>query len=153
MKTAAAQILDSLGASYEVREFQEEALTAQEAAEKLGIPLERVFKTLVVRGDKSGVMLACVPGTHELDLKQLARVTENKRVELVPVADIHRLTGYLRGGVSPLGSRRSYPIVLDRSAETHETICVSAGMRGMQIVLRPDDLVRASKATVASVTS
>jgi Cys-tRNA(Pro)/Cys-tRNA(Cys) deacylase len=153
VKTAAAQILDTIGAAYEIREYREEALTAQEASAKLGIPLERVFKTLVVRGDRTGVLLACLPGSREVDLKQLARVSGNKRVDLVPVDDIHRLTGYLRGGVSPLGSRRPYPLFLDQSASEHEAISVSAGMRGMQLLLRPEDLLRASGATVAAISS
>jgi Cys-tRNA(Pro)/Cys-tRNA(Cys) deacylase len=153
MKTAAAQLLDAIGASYEIREYQEQALTAQEVAEKLGIPLERVFKTLVVRGDRTGVVLACLPGSRELDLKQLARVSSNKRVDLVPVDDIHRLTGYLRGGVSPLGSRRRYPLFLDRSAVDHDTISVSAGMRGMQLIVKPGDLIRAGAATVAAIST
>jgi len=152
VKTAAAQILDGLGVAYELREYQEEALTAEEASRKLGIPLERVFKTLVVRGDRGGVLLACLPGSRELDLKLLARVSGNKRIDLVPVAEIHRLTGYLRGGVSPLGSRRPYPLFLDASAAAHPTISVSAGMRGMQLLLRPEDLIRAAGATVAAIS-
>jgi Cys-tRNA(Pro)/Cys-tRNA(Cys) deacylase len=151
VKTAAAQALDKIGATYQVLEYHEDALTAQEAAEKLGLPLERVFKTLVVRGDRGGVVLACLPGSSELDLKQLARVSANKRVDLVPVADIHRLTGYLRGGVSPLGSRRQYPVFLDETADRHATISVSAGMRGMQLLVRPVDLARASGATIAPI--
>jgi Cys-tRNA(Pro)/Cys-tRNA(Cys) deacylase len=151
VKTAAAQALDKIGAGYQVLEYREEALTAQEAAEKLGLPLARVFKTLVVRGDRGGVALACLPGSSELDLKQMARVSANKRVDLVSVADIHRLTGYLRGGVSPLGSRRLYPLFLDASADQHETISVSAGMRGMQLLVRPADLARAAAATIAPI--
>jgi Cys-tRNA(Pro)/Cys-tRNA(Cys) deacylase len=151
VKTAAAQALDKIGAEYQLLEYREEALTAQEAAEKLGLPLDRVFKTLVVRGDRSGVVLACLPGSLELDLKQMARVSANKRVDLVPVDDIHRLTGYLRGGVSPLGSRRRYPLYLDATANQHETISVSAGMRGMQLLVRPADLARAADATIAPI--
>lgn len=153
MKTAAMQILDRLGAVYEVREYEEEELTAREAARKLDLPEARVFKTLVVRGDRGGVILACLPGSGELDLKALARVSGNKKTELVPVAEIHRLTGYLRGGVSPLGSRRPYPLYLDQSAGDKDTISVSAGMRGMQILVRPSDLVRAAGATVAPITT
>jgi Cys-tRNA(Pro)/Cys-tRNA(Cys) deacylase len=151
MRTAAAQALDRIGAVYEIREYAEETLTAQEAARQLGLPLERVFKTLVVRGDRSGVVLACLPGSRELDLKAFARVSENKRTDLVTVAEIHRLTGYLRGGVSPLGSRRRYKLYLDESALEQETISVSAGMRGMQLVVRPADLVHAADATVAAI--
>lgn len=151
VKTAAMQILERAGAPYEVRTYEEEALTAQEAALKLGMPLERVFKTLVVSGDRSGVLLACLPGSCELDLKALARVSGNKRAVLVPVAEIHRLTGYLRGGVSPAGSRRPYPLVLDESATEHDQIAVSAGMRGMQLLLSPQDLLRVTGATLAPI--
>ena len=153
MKTAAVTILDRLGAPYEIRAYDEDALTAQEAATKLGLPLDRVFKTLVTRGDRTGVLLACLPGSRELDLRALARLSGNKRVELVPVTEIHKLTGYLRGGVSPLGSRRAYPLFLDESARNQETISVSAGMRGMQLLVRPDDLARAAAATIAPIAT
>lgn len=151
MKTAAAQALDRIGAIYEIREYAEETLTAQEAARQLGLPLERVFKTLVVRGDRTGVLLACLPGSSELDLKLLARISANKKTDLVPVAEIHRLTGYLRGGVSPLGGRRAYPLFLEESAILHESVSVSAGMRGMQLIVKPSDLIRAANATVAAI--
>ena len=151
MKTAAARALDAIGAAYEIREYAEQTLTAREAARQLGLPLERVFKTLVVRGSRAGVLLACLPGAHELDLKLLARVSGEKTVGLVPVAEIHRLTGYLRGGVSPLGSRRPYPLFLDESAHLHEVISISAGMRGLQLIVRPADLIRAANATVAAI--
>ncbi len=152
MKTAAVQILERLRIPYMLREYEEEELSAEEAARKLGLPPEQVFKTLVVRGDRTGVVLASLPGNGTLDLKALARVSGNKRAELVPVQEIHRLTGYLRGGVSPLGSRRAYPLFVDESALDQQTISVSAGMRGHQILLAPADLVRAARATVAPLT-
>jgi Cys-tRNA(Pro)/Cys-tRNA(Cys) deacylase len=152
MKTAAVQILERLGIPYELREYDEEELTVEEAAARLGLPLDQVFKTLVVRGDRTGVLLACLPGSRALDLKALARLSGNKRAELVPVQEIQRLTGYLRGGVSPLGSRRPYPLFLDESARAQRTIGVSAGMRGLELLLAPDDLARAGKATVAAIT-
>jgi Cys-tRNA(Pro)/Cys-tRNA(Cys) deacylase len=152
MKTAAVQALERLGLLYELREYDEQELTVEEAAQKLGLPLERVFKTLVVRGDRTGVLLACLPGGHALDLRTLARVSGNKRTELVPVDEIHRLTGYLRGGVSPLGSRKRYPLFLDQSARLHPFISVSAGMRGLQLLVAAAALEQAGHATVASLT-
>jgi Cys-tRNA(Pro)/Cys-tRNA(Cys) deacylase len=134
MKTRAMQALDKAGIRYQVREFQETELGADEVAVKLGIPLAQVFKTLVLRGDRTGVILACLPGTTTLSLKAMARASGNKQVELVDTDDILRLTGYIRGGVSPL------PLV-----------SISAGMRGLQIFLAPDDLVRAARATVAAL--
>jgi Cys-tRNA(Pro)/Cys-tRNA(Cys) deacylase len=109
MKTRAMHLLDKAGVSYTVREFQKEELGAEEVAEKLGIPLDQVCKTLVVRGDRTGVVLACLPATT-LSLKSLARVSNNKQVALVETADILRLTGYIRGGVSPLGGKKAYPV-------------------------------------------
>jgi Cys-tRNA(Pro)/Cys-tRNA(Cys) deacylase len=149
MKTRAMQVLDRAGVPYAVREFQEEELGAEEAAEKLGLPLAQVFKTLVVRGDRTGVILACLPGTTILSLKALARASGNKQVELVETEDILRLTGYVRGGVSPLGGKKAYPVYVDRSALEQHLVSVSAGMRGMQLCLAPQDLVRAVQGTVA----
>lgn len=152
MKTAAAQMLERLKLPYELRAYEEEELTAAEAARKLGLPPERVFKTLVVRGDRRGVLLACIPGDATLDLRALARVSGDKRAGLVPVEEIHRLTGYLRGGVSPLGGRKPYPLFLDDSAAQHTSISVSAGMRGLQMLVSADTLVDAGRATVAPLT-
>jgi len=149
MKTRAMQILDRAGISYQVREFQEEELSAEEAAVKLGIPLPQVFKTLVVRGEKSGVVLACIPGTTTLSLKVLAQASGNKKVDLVEKDEIHRLTGYLRGGVSPLGAKKRYPVYLDASALAQPFLSVSAGMRGMQILVAPGELARAADAVIA----
>ena len=152
MKTAAVQMLEQQRLPYELRQYEEAELSAEEAARKLGLPLARVFKTLVVRGDRTGVVLACLPGTGTLDLRALARASGNKRADLVPVEEIHRLTGYLRGGVSPLGSRKRYPLYLDESALQQPTIGVSAGMRGLELLLAPADLVNVGKATVAALT-
>ncbi len=151
MKTRAAQILDQLKVAYEIREFQEEELGAEEVAMKLHIPLAQVFKTLVVRGDRTGVLLACLPGTMTLSLKALARESGNRKVEMVEKDEIHRLTGYIRGGVSPLGGKKEYPVFLDASALTQLVLSVSAGMRGMQLFIAPQDLVRAARATIAPI--
>jgi Cys-tRNA(Pro)/Cys-tRNA(Cys) deacylase len=143
------QVLDRASVPYTVREFQEERFGAEDAAEKLGLPLDQVFKTLVVRGDRTGVILACLPGSTTLSLKALARASGNKQVELVETEDILRLTGYIRGGVSPLGGKRAYPVYVDRSGLEQPLVSVSAGMRGMQLLLTPQDLIRATRATVA----
>jgi Cys-tRNA(Pro)/Cys-tRNA(Cys) deacylase len=151
MKTRAMQLLDKAGIRYETREFQEVELSADEVAVQLGIPLAQVFKTLVVRGDRTGVVLACLPGTMTLSLKAMARASGNKQVELVETDDILRLTGYIRGGVSPLGGKKAYPVFVDESALGLPLVSISAGMRGLQIFLTPDALVRATQATVAAI--
>lgn len=151
MKTAAVKILERLKLPYELRAYDEDELGAEEAARKLDLPLERVFKTLVVRGDRTGVVLACLPGSTTLSLKQLAAASGNKRCELVAVDEIHRLTGYLRGGVSPIGARKAYPLFLDRRAMQHDTISVSAGMRGLQLLVSGAALVQAGNARLADL--
>jgi Cys-tRNA(Pro)/Cys-tRNA(Cys) deacylase len=151
MKTRAMQLLDKGGVPYEVREFEEEDLGAEEAAAKLHLPLPQVFKTLVVRGEKTGVILACLPGTMTVSLKALAKVSGNKKVEMVEKDEIHRLTGYLRGGVSPLGAKKAYPVYLDASALDQPFLSVSAGMRGLQLLVTPRDLARAAGASIASI--
>lgn len=152
-KTNAARILDTLGISYEIKEYEvdEEDLSAVHVAESVGMPIERVFKTLVARGDRNGVLMAVIPGGAELDLKALAAVSENKRVEMVHLKEVFSLTGYIRGGCSPLGAKKGYPVYLDRHAEEQEVIAISAGKRGEQILLAPSDLVKATKATVAAI--
>jgi Cys-tRNA(Pro)/Cys-tRNA(Cys) deacylase len=106
------------------------------------MPPEQVFKTLVGRGDRTGVVLACIPANTELDLKALAAASGNKKVELVPVKEVLGLTGYIRGGVSPIGTRKPYPLYLDETADLWDLISVSAGIRGCQMLLRPADLTR-----------
>jgi len=137
MKTLAARILDQAKVPYELRayEWNEAELDAVTVAGKIGLPPEQVFKTLVVRGDKTGVLIACIPGNAELDLKQLAAVSGNKKVDMVPVREIHELTGYVRGGVSPLGMKKAYGFYLDEMAEILDPISVSAGQRGLQMLL------------------
>src|SRR5436190_15985455 len=143
-KTNAARILDAAGVHYELREYEvdEDDLSAPRVAEKIGMPAEQVFKTLVARGDRSGVIMASIPANTELDLKALAAASGNKKVELVAVKEVLALTGYVRGGVSPIGVRRPYPFYLDETADLWDAISVSAGVRGCQMVLAPDDLVR-----------
>lgn len=152
-KTNAARILDGLGISYELKEYPVDLddLSAVHVAEMVGMPIEKVFKTLVARGDKTGVLMACIPGDGELDLKELAAVSGNKRVEMVHLNEVLGLTGYVRGGCSPLGAKKAYPVYLDVGAETQSTISISAGKRGEQIILAPADLIRAANATVAKL--
>lgn len=154
MKTIAARMLDQLKIVYELRAYEvdENELDAITVARKVDMPPQATFKTLVARGDKTGVVMACVPGDAELDLKKMASVSGNKRLELVPVKEIQSLTGYIRGGVSPLGSRKKYPLFLDEAALKHERISVSAGQRGLQMILAPTDLQRATGARLVSIT-
>jgi Cys-tRNA(Pro)/Cys-tRNA(Cys) deacylase len=143
-KTNAARILEAAGIRYELREYtvDESDLSAPSVAAKTGMPPEQVFKTLVARGDRSGVLMACIPANAELDLKALAAASGNKKVELVAVKEVLGLTGYIRGGVSPVGGRKAYPVYLDETAVLWDVISVSAGVRGCQMVLAPDDLTR-----------
>ena len=146
-KTNAARILDAAAIHYELREYpvDEDDLSAPRVAEKIGMPPEQVFKTLVARGDRTGVLMASIPANTELDLKALAAASGNKKVELVAVKEVLGLTGYIRGGVSPVGTRKPYPFYLDETADLWDTISVSAGVRGCQMVLAPDDLVRVTE--------
>jgi len=147
-KTNAARILDELHISYKLVTYpvDEEHLDAVHVAEEVGMPAEQVFKTLCVRGDKTGVLFAVIPGNGELDLKKLARVSGNKRCELVPLKEVLPLTGYIRGGCSPLGAKKDYPVFMDASCRDFDHIAISAGMRGMQILAAPEDLIKATKA-------
>jgi len=142
-KTNAMRFLDSKKINYQVLEYtvDEDNLDAIHVAGQVNLPVNQVFKTLVVRGDKTGVMLACIPGDGELDLKLLAKTSKNKNVSMVALKEVLPLTGYIRGGVSPLGSKKSYPLYLDISAKNWSEISISAGLRGYQIVLAPDDLL------------
>lgn len=153
-KTIAARMLDQLKIVYELRAYEvnEDELDAITVARKVNMPPEATFKTLVARGDKTGVVMACIPGNVELDLKKFASATGNKKVELVAVKEIQSLTGYIRGGVSPLGSKKKYPLFLDQSALDHERISVSAGQRGLQMILAPEELQRAADAKLTDLT-
>lgn len=153
MKTNAARTLDRLGISYDIRTYEvdEAHLGAEIAAQKLGLPPEQVFKTLVARTGRRDVVLACIPGNAELDLKALGAAAGGKKAELVALKEVQPLTGYVRGGVSPIGARRSYPLFLDRASEAFPTISVSAGLRGVQMLVAPADLARAVNATVCDI--
>jgi len=154
-KTNSARILEAAGVRYELRQYEvdESDLSAPHVAQAIGMPPEQVFKTLVARGDRTGVLLACIPANSELDLKALAAASGNKKVELVAVKEVLGLTGYIRGGVSPVGTRKPYPLYLDETAELWDLISVSAGVRGLQMLLSPGDLVRLTSAHVAAITA
>lgn len=145
MKTNAVRLLDALGIPYELREYEvdPEDLTAESVARKIGFPPEQVFKTLVARGDRTGVLLAVVPGDAELDLKALARVSGDRKVEVVPLKEVQPLTGYLRGGVTALAGKKDYSVFADETIELFDVISVSAGARGTQVLLAPADYLRA----------
>ncbi len=153
MKTNAARTLDQLGIRYELREYSagSEEETAVDVAARIGLPPEQVFKTLVARGDRHGVCLAVIPADCELDLKALAHVSGDKRVELVPLKEVLPLTGYVRGGVTVLGCSKNYPAYTHETIGRWERISVSAGRRGMQILLSPCDYLRATKAVIADI--
>ena len=152
-KTNAARILDKLKIPYEIKTYEvdENDLSAVHVAETAGLDIETVFKTLVTRGDKSGVIMAVINGNDEINLKNLAKASGNKSVEMIALKELLPLTGYVRGGCSPLGAKKDYPVYLDSKALTHEKISISAGQRGMQIILSPQDLVKATNATVADL--
>jgi Cys-tRNA(Pro)/Cys-tRNA(Cys) deacylase len=144
MKTNAVRLLETLHVPHEIREYKVDLddLTAGSVAAKIGLPAEQVFKTLVVKGDRKGVCLAVVPGDRELDLRALAKLTGDRRVELVPLRDVQPLTGYIRGGVTAFAGKKEYPVYVDETAILFDVISVSAGLRGVQILLGPEDYVR-----------
>lgn len=152
-KTNAARILDDLEIEYRLLEYpvDEEHLDAVHVAHEVGMPADQVFKTLCVRGDKTGVLFAVIPGNGELDLKALARVSKNKNCEMVHLKEVLPLTGYIRGGCSPLGAKKDYPVFMDETMVLWDEIAISAGQRGMQIIANPEDLARATKAVVAPI--
>jgi Cys-tRNA(Pro)/Cys-tRNA(Cys) deacylase len=152
-KTNAARILDREDVVYELREYEvdENDLSAPHVAEAICMPPEQVFKTLVARGDRTGVLMVCIPANTELDLKAIAAASGNKKVELVAVKEVLGLTGYIRGGVSPVGTRKPYPLYLDETAILFDVISVSAGIRGCQMLLAPDDLKRVTSAEYAAI--
>lgn len=154
MKTNAARLLDSLGIAYEVREYEVDPddLAAESVARKVGLPPEQVFKTLVARGDKHGVCFAVVPGGQQLDLKALAQLTGDKKIDTVPLKEVQPLTGYIRGGVTALAAKKAYPVFADETLELFDVISISSGMRGAQLLLSPVDYIRATAATLGGIT-
>ena len=155
MKTNAARVLDGLGIHYELRTYEVDPddLTAETVAKKVGLPAEQVFKTLVARGDRHGVCFAVVPGDGRLDLKALAKLTGDRKAETVPLKEVQPLTGYVRGGVTVLGAKKAYPVFVDETIEVFEVVSVSAGARGLQILLAPADYVRATGARLGPIAT
>jgi Cys-tRNA(Pro)/Cys-tRNA(Cys) deacylase len=153
VKTNAVRLLDAAKISYELREYEvdPEDLSAETVAAKVKLPLEQVFKTLVMRGDRNGVCLAVVPGNTVVDEKALAKLTGDRRVEMVPLKEVQALTGYIRGGVTALAGKRDYPVYVDETAELFDVISVSGGVRGLQILLAPGDYLRITKGNIGAI--
>jgi len=153
-KTNAARLLDQLGIHYELQEYDVDPddLAAETVAAKIGLPPEQVFKTLVARGDRNGVCMAVIPGDQELDLKALAAAAGERKIQLVPVKELQALTGYIRGGVTTLAAKREFPVYVDETIELFDIISISAGMRGLQILLAPAEYLRATKGTLAALS-
>lgn len=154
MKTNAVRLLDTLGISYQLLEYavDPDHLAAELTADKVQRPPEQVFKTLVAKGDRHGVYLAVIPGNAHLDLKALAQVTGDRKVETVSLKEIQPLTGYIRGGVTALACKKPYPVYVDEIAEIFDLICVSAGTRGMLIELAPADYLRAVQGNLVAIS-
>lgn len=150
-KTNAVRLLEAAGIPFELRAYEvdPEDLTAETVARKVGLPACQVFKTLVVRGDRTGPCFAVVPGDCRLDLKALAKVSGNRRVDPVPLKEVEPLTGYVRGGVTVLGAKKAFPVFVDETLELFEQVSISAGQRGLQVLLAPADYLRAVRGTVA----
>jgi Cys-tRNA(Pro)/Cys-tRNA(Cys) deacylase len=153
-KTNASRILDKLKIPYEILEYEvdEQDLSAENAAKKMEQPLKQVFKTLVIRGDKTGILVACIPGEVELNLKALASISGNKKIAMVHLKEIKSLTGYIRGGVSPLGMKKNYSTYIDESAFQFPFIIFSAGVRGLQLKVDPNNLLKAAKLISGKLT-
>ncbi|MEW6357354.1 MAG: aminoacyl-tRNA deacylase [Planctomycetota bacterium] len=151
MKTRAAIELDKLGVPYELKEFEPQEIGTQEVVEMLGVPHEQVVKTLVTNGDATGVMLALVPGPKSLDLKALARASGNKRCAMVAKVDVEKLTGYVCGGCTALGAKKKFPVFMDSGCMGLPYISVSAGKRGAQIFVKPEDWARVTGAEIADI--
>ena len=152
-KTNAARLLDKAGISYKLipYEFDENDLAAQHVADSLGQDIAKVFKTLVLHGDKTGHIVAVIPGNMEVDLKALAKVSGNKKCEMIPMKQLLPLTGYIRGGCSPIGMKKHFPTYVHHTCNEHPYICISAGVRGLQVKIAPADLLRIAQAETAEL--
>lgn len=154
-KTNAARILDRLKIPYELVEYNVDPdnLAADHVAAELGEPIEQVYKTLVLRGDKNGIFVCVVAGNHEVDLKKAAKVSGNKKAEMIAMKELLPLTGYIRGGCTSIGMKKHYPTFISEDAMGFPFIYVSAGKRGLQLKLSPSDLLRAAEATAADIAT
>jgi Cys-tRNA(Pro)/Cys-tRNA(Cys) deacylase len=152
-KTNAARLLDQLRIRYEMREYEVDPddLAAETVAAKIGMPAEQVFKTLVARGDRNGVCMAAIPGDQELDLKALASAAGERKIQLVPVKELQALTGYVRGGVTALAAKRNFPVYVDETIELFDVISISAGVRGLQILIAPADYLHATTGKIGAL--
>jgi Cys-tRNA(Pro)/Cys-tRNA(Cys) deacylase len=160
-KTNAARLLDQMKIHYELREYEVDPddLAAETVAAKIGLPLEQVFKTLVARADggkdrnkdRNGIVMAVIPGDQDLNLKALAAAAGERKIQLVPVKELQALTGYIRGGVTALAAKRDFPVYVDETIELFDTVSISAGVRGLQILIAPADYLRATRGTVAAL--
>ena len=153
-KTNAARLLDRAGIAYELIPYtvDENDLAATHVAAELGEDIAAVFKTLVLKGDRTGYFVCVVPGDREVDLKAAARISGNKKCDLIPMKELLPVTGYIRGGCSPIGMRRPFPTFIHETCRSHPYIYISAGVRGLQIKIAPDDLLRFTGAAVDRIT-
>ncbi len=153
MKTNAVRLLDAAGVKYELRDYvvDPDDLAAESVAIKIGMPPEQVFKTLLVRGDRNGLCFAVIAANTELDLKALATLSGDRKVEVVPLKEVQPLTGYIRGGVTVLGAKKAFPVYAEETIQLWDKISVSAGIRGTQIILSPNDYVRISAAVLGDI--
>jgi Cys-tRNA(Pro)/Cys-tRNA(Cys) deacylase len=154
-KTNAVRLLEEQGVAHELRAYEvdPEDLTAETVAKKVGLPACQVFKTLVARGDRQGVCFAVVPGDCRLDLKALAKLSGDRKVETVPLKEVQPLTGYIRGGVTVLGAKKAYPVYVDETIELFDVVSISAGQRGLQVILAPADYVRITGARIGRIAT
>jgi Cys-tRNA(Pro)/Cys-tRNA(Cys) deacylase len=152
-KTNAARLLDRQQVQYDLvaYEVDESDLSAAAVAAKLGRNIEQIFKTLILRGDKTGIFVCVIPGGEELDLKKAAIASGNKSAAMTPVKEIYELTGYVRGGCSPLGMKKKYPTYIDETCILHDFLFVSAGVRGLQIAIDPASLIKAAECTISDL--
>jgi Cys-tRNA(Pro)/Cys-tRNA(Cys) deacylase len=155
MKTNAVRLLEEMGIRHELRAYDVDPddLRAETVAAKIGLPAEQVFKTLVARGDRLGVCFAVVPGNCRLDLKALAKLTGDRKVETVPLKELQPLTGYVRGGVTVLGAKKAYPVYVDETIELFDIVSISAGTRGLQVLLAPGDYLRATGGQLGPIST
>ena len=150
IKTNAVRMVEQAKIPYVIHEYDVDTaqLDALHAADGMGIPVEEVYKTIVLTGDRTGHLVACIAAHKELDLKQVAKISGNKRVELLSLDQLEPLTGYVRGGCSPIGMKKKFPTFIEESAMHHKTIRISAGKRGLQMELAPKDLQKMTEATL-----
>jgi Cys-tRNA(Pro)/Cys-tRNA(Cys) deacylase len=154
VKTNAMRLLSAAGITFETREYtvDENDLSGVHVAEQLGQPCEQVFKTLVLKGDKTGHLVCCIPVNKELDLKKVSKAAGDKKAEMIPMKDLLSVTGYIRGGCSPIGMKKKFPTYIDETCILFDTLAVSAGIRGAQIIIKPDDLISYTEAVVCELT-